>query len=264
MEIFYSKPSLSRCYLLEKLDNDTFSKPTSRNILLDASHIREGFRVFRCRAKPIEFILSDGTNRNCDDNNGVNYKLCGDPGRYVVEHGIRRVGDANNDECYQHVVRHTDKYIHLCFRADLWDRCYAYFQRNGGDWGTEPGEEMTLVGSAEGEQAARNFELIIRAKRLAVTFTNGNDVWDANGGNNYRIGVPGKYVIGDGKAVYQGPTEKDLDQNSTLSMFDEQDEPNSSMCSDGSADAVKNPERAATEWTEKQHDNPENTPSDSK
>lgn len=262
MEIFYSKPSLTRCYLLEKHESGEFSKPSSKNELIDASHIRDGFRAFRSRAKAIEFVLSDGSDRNCDNNNGDNYRLSGDPGRYVVEHGIRRVGEANGDECYQAVVRHADKYVHLCFRADLWERCFAYFSRDGGDWGSAPGEEMTLVGSVDAG-AARNFELIVRAKRLEVAFNDGSDVWDANDGNNYRIGLPGKYVLSDGKAVHKGPTDKDLELNGTPPSFD-CDEPDSSVCSDGSADALKNPKNAATESSQRPDEEPDKTASTSK
>lgn len=212
MEIFHSKPSMQRCHFIERHSNGEWSTPSIDNQLQDAGHIRSGFRVIRRRATPVEFALTDGTDRNWDDNDGKYYKLDAMPGRYVVEHGIRRVGEPNVDECRQAVLRRDDKYIHICFRADLWERCFANFQADANEWTEAPGEEMTLVPNDElNGQNGRRFELIIKAKRLVVAFNNGNGVWDANHGDNYRIGLPGKYVFQDGCASYVGPSDLDVE-----------------------------------------------------
>lgn len=209
---------MERCYLLEKLPDGQFTLPCPENMLHDAHHVRPGFRVLRRLATRVEFILSDGTGRHTDDNYGTNYIVDGIPGRYVVEHSIRRVGDADVDACVQTVTRSTDRYIHLAFRADLWEACYASFQRNGAkEWTTPPGELMTRVqrpvtiGKSTSQE--RRFELIIEATSLAVAFNNGDDVWDSNNGHNYHIGFPGKYVIIDGRATYKGPSDMDVQIN---------------------------------------------------
>lgn len=211
MEIFHSKPSLKRCFFLEKLPSSEFAKPCPENMLQDASDVRAGFRVIRRVATRVEFVLTDGTSRNWDDNNGTNYILDAIPGRYVVEHGIRRVDDADDNACHQTVMRYKDRYIHICFRADLWEKCYACFQRNRTDWTTSPGCEMTCINRPG--RPGRNFELVVEAKSLNVAFNNGSDIWDSNNGSNYLIGFPGKYVIADGCAKYISPTDKDLEND---------------------------------------------------
>lgn len=209
MEIFHSKPSMQRCYFLEKFPSGEFSVPCVNNMLRDASHIRSGFRVIRRKATRVEFVLTDGSSRNWDDNNGANYVIDGVPGRYVVEHGIRRVGEADERECEQATLRYGDRFIQICFRADLWKSCYALFQRNGGDWTPSPGIEMTRI--LRPGQLGRNFELVIEAQILTVAFNNGADIWDSNNGKNYLIGTPGKYIIADGQARYMSPSDKDRD-----------------------------------------------------
>ncbi|KAI0556527.1 alpha-amylase [Gracilaria domingensis] len=194
------------CHLLEKLPDGTFSKPSLDNRLRDASHIRAGFRVFRLPFRRVEFVLTNGTNRNWEDNNGHNYVI-DVPGRYVVEHGIRRVADADANECVQTVFRPNDRFIQLCFRADLWDKCFCSFQSDDNEWTKPPGELMTLVPK---DQPGRYFEISVEASRMACAFNDGGENWDSRLNNNYLIGCPGKYEVSGGAATYVSPSDKDL------------------------------------------------------
>ncbi|CAN8073528.1 unnamed protein product [Agarophyton chilense] len=197
---------MRHCYLLEKLADGTFSTPSPDNRLRDASHIRHGFRVFRLPFRRIQFVLTNGTNRNWEDNNGNNYVI-DVPGRYVVEHGIRRVADADASECFQTVCRPNDRYIQLSFRADLWQKCYCSCQIDNHQWTKPPGKQMTLVPN---QQQARYYELVIEASRMACAFNDGGENWDSRLNNNYLIGCPGKYQVSDGTVRYISPSDNDL------------------------------------------------------
>lgn len=205
IEIFHSKPSMAHCYLLEKGADGKFTAPSRQNELQDASHIRDGFRVMRLIARRIEFVLTNGTNRAWEDNGGQNY-IVSEPGRYVVEHGIRRVGDANDEECFQSVLRSQDCYIQLQFRADLWEQCCCNYQKDGGEWTDPPGVAMELKKS---DTEGRFYELEVQAKRIMCAFNDGGEIWDSNLGKNYRVGCPGKYSVTDGQVKYICAADKD-------------------------------------------------------
>lgn len=205
IEIFHSKPSMKHCYLLEKLPNGIFSRPASSNELRSADHIREGFRVFRLPARRIEFVLTNGSNRNWEDNYGANY-IVEASGRYVVEHGIRRVGDANSAECAQATLRTEDQYIQIEFRADLWEKCFCCYQADDEPWTLAPGVEMKLT---ERDVEGRYFQAEVKAKKLSCAFNDGGEIWDSNLRKNYRMGHPGKYAMIDGNVVYLEPADKD-------------------------------------------------------
>lgn len=205
IEIFHSKPSMKHCYLLEKLPHGKFSSPARSNELKNADYIREGFRVFRLPARRIEFVLTNGSNRNWEDNYGANY-IVDSPGRYVVEHGIRRVGDANAAECAQATLRTEDQYIQIEFRADLWEKCFCCYQVSDEPWTPAPGVEMRLV---EKGVEGRYFQIEVKAKSLSCAFNNGGEIWDSNLRKNYKMGHPGKYTMIDGRVVYLEPADKD-------------------------------------------------------
>lgn len=207
IEIFHSKPSMAHCYLLEKLSSGTFTDPNPANELVDASHIREGFRVIRLPARRIEFALTNGSSRAWEDNNGNNYVIDSVPGRYVVEHGIRRVGDANPDECIQAAMRKNDEYIQFEFRADLWDKCFCSYKADTDPWTPAPGVEMKPL--VKKDTQGKFFQLEIKAKKFACAFNDGADNWDSNMRNNYRVGHPGKYSVADGRVRYERPADKD-------------------------------------------------------
>eukprot|EP00177_Eucheuma_denticulatum_P006804 GFKZ01012371.1.p1 GENE.GFKZ01012371.1~~GFKZ01012371.1.p1 ORF type:complete len:281 (-),score=33.45 GFKZ01012371.1:275-1117(-) len=209
IEIFHSKPSMKNMYLQEKLPDGTFTPPTPSSRLVDASHIRPAFRVYRTPARPIEFMLTNGTDRNWEDNHGANYHVS-TPGRYVVEHGIRRVDDANTLECIQAVLRTADQWIQLEFRADLWEKCFCSYQKDGQPWTAAPGVEMTFVEKPNVE--GKYFQIAIKAQTLHCAFNDGGEIWDSNMRNNYIIGHPGKYDIKDGAVIYVQPADNDSDE----------------------------------------------------
>lgn len=198
---------MAHCYLLEKLPSGDFTRPSPENELVDASYIRPGFRVLRLPARRIEFMLTNGTSRNWENNHGANYTIDAVPGRYVIEHGIRRVGDANAAECTQAALRTHDEYVQVLFRADLWGACFCTYKADDDPWTPAPGVEMKLV--RQGEEEGKVFELVLKAKEVQCAFNDGGEIWDSNLRQNYRIGHPGKYAVRDGKVVYRAPADKD-------------------------------------------------------
>lgn len=210
IEVFHSKPSMAHCYLLEKLPSGAFTTPSAANELVDASHIRPGFRVFRLPARRITFALTNGTSRNWEDNHGANYTIDAVAGRYVIEHGIRRVGDADGAECVQAALRTADNHVQIRFRADLWGACFCAYQAAGEAWTPAPGAQMRRLNDAHGAHGAKHFEIVVRARALQCAFNDGAQIWDSNLTRNYRIGHPGKYDVTDGKVVYRGPADQDM------------------------------------------------------
>lgn len=216
IEIFHSKPSMKRCFLLEQLADGKYTDPSLSNMLVDASHIREGFRVYRTRSRRLEFVLTNGSNREWQDDNGRNYIIDAIPGRYVVEHGIRRVDDADNAACRQAVLRPDDSHIHLVFRADLWDKCFCNFKVNNEDWTPTPGQQMKTGTGPSGdttappEQEGKFFYIVIKGKRLVCAFSDGGENWDSKQGFNYMLGLPGRYHVSGGEIRYVSPAFTDL------------------------------------------------------
>lgn len=222
IEIFHSKPSMEHCYLLEKLSSGSFTDPSPSNELVDAAHIREGFRVIRLPARRIEFVLTNGSSRAWEDNNGKNYVIDSIPGRYVVEHGIRRVDDANPAECAQAAMRKADKYVQVEFRADLWEKCFCSYKADADPWTPAPGVEMKLI--EKKDMQGRFFRIEVEAEKFACAFNDGADNWDSNMRSNYRVGHPGKYSVADGRVHYIEPADKDTDK--PLSVVDISAAPN--------------------------------------
>lgn len=203
---------MKNCYFLEKLSTGEFTKPSLKTCLVDASHVREGFRVYRLEFRRVEFMLTNGTDRNWEDNNGQNYVI-DSPGRYVIEHGIRRVGEADATECYRTVCRPNDRFVELEFRADLWSCCYCSYQSDQKDWTPVPGEKMTTV---DKDMEGKYYTITVEAQRLAFAFNDGGEIWDSNMAKNYVVGNPGKYVVTDGGAHYQSASKKDLDNEKVV------------------------------------------------
>lgn len=209
IEVFHSKPSMARCYLLEKLPSGEFTSPSRQNQLRDASHIRDGFRVYRLPSRHIEFVLTNGSDRLWEDNHGRNY-IIDAPGRYVVEHGIRRVGESNPRESIQMMCRPDDQWIHILFRADLWEACLCNYKVDDKEWTTAPGEPMKTV--VNPHQDGKWFELQVKGNQIEFAFNDGGEIWDSNLRNNYKIGHPGKYIVTGGKVVYIEPADLDKEK----------------------------------------------------
>lgn len=211
IEVFHSKPSMAHCYLLEKLPSALFTSPSPHNELVDASHVRAGFRVFRLPARRIEFAITNGTARNWEDNHGANYVIDSVPGRYVIEHGIRRVGDAHPAECIQAALRSNDEFVQVHFRADLWERCFCAYKADNDPWTPAPGVEMKRLESNAGADGKR-FQIEVKATTFQCAFNDGAAIWDSNLRQNYKIGNPGKYAVTDGNVLYVSPADKDADK----------------------------------------------------
>lgn len=195
VEIFHSKPSWSLAYIQRLLSPTppSWASVSPSDALTDASHIREKFRVHRLdlRSLPgqtLRFTVTNGTLRDWDGppDNPAGWFEISAGGRYVVEHGMRRVGDVG-EECVRLLEHPLDTWVEVAFVAELWERCFFAFQRDGEDWVPKPGVEMTLVKGA-GE---RRFEVAVRAKGCTFAFNNGKvgdeEVWDSNHGQNVRF-----------------------------------------------------------------------------
>lgn len=199
-EIFYSKPSWKRCFLIERLTGGTWTPPTLE--FIDASHIRAGFRVLRVRAcdAPSRFAVTDGVIR--DDNSGALFEI-GDGGRYVLEHGGRRVGEADMDECKQVLDRPHDTHIAIRFKAaDDWQGAYLLAAVDGGEWPKAPGLPMERKGDW--------FEIGLKAQRAVFAVSDGGERWHSNMGKNFRVGTPGLFLLEDASVKRVGVAPQDI------------------------------------------------------
>lgn len=209
IEIFHSRPSWSRCLISYRTDENPWV-PFGRFELIDASHIRQGFRVFRIQADRLEFKLTDWTQKNVEDNGGANF-VVESSGRYVVGSGsMKRVSDADIVECLNPLKPH-DTYMELHFKPPTkWERCLFVYAKDGREWIEKPGEELDQSGYGKGEWFTR-----IKAKTLECAFNDGANEWDSNVDNNYKILMPGKWMLGSAKIKYLGRADMDM-HSSTL------------------------------------------------
>jgi len=204
IEIFYSRPSWTKCFIVYKADDAAEFTENGVHTMTDAEHIREGFRVFRIRGvHKLQVALTNGTARQWDDNSGHYHHIEG-PGRYVISGGVRRVDNADAEEC-ERSLRQTDNWIELLFEATLWEKCYcSYAKDDSEDWVPAPGEAM------QKSPDTGEFSLRIPARKLVFAFNNGGEYWDNNGGRNFRVGLPGKYKVQDGAVQSRGVADADV------------------------------------------------------
>lgn len=196
VEIFHSKPSWQPAYIVRRdaASESGWATPTASDALIDASHIREKFRVARIDLRDekdgvLRFTITNGSERDWDGppDNPTGWYEVSEGGRYVVEHGIRRVGDVS-EECERVMRWKDDRCVQVEFVAELWERCFFAYQPEGGDWVVKPGVEMALA-KGGGE---RKFSVTVEApKGCQFAFNNGLDgeaeVWDSNHGENVCI-----------------------------------------------------------------------------
>jgi hypothetical protein len=183
VEIFHSKPSWPKAYIQFRTASGEWANPLDAPLLY-AEHIREGFRVYRTvfHGSPLSFVITNGTAREWDTPpDGEDCYRIEQPGRFVVEHKIRRVGDADSSECERALVYGKDAHIQVSFIADLWEKCYCAYSADGKEWIPSPGMEMNLE-----ETTPRKFSVSVQANALVFAFNNGGKepVWDSNHGQN--------------------------------------------------------------------------------
>ena len=112
IEVYHSLPSWTRCFIVFKKDDGEWV-PNAKYELVNASHVRPGFRAFRIKARKLEFYLTNGSKHGWDDNQGKNYHI-GMPGRYVCGQGtFDRVGEADVAECERFL---TSRVIELTYK----------------------------------------------------------------------------------------------------------------------------------------------------
>lgn len=175
--------------------------------MIDATSIREGFRVFRIQAESLLFKLANGSRTIIDDNNGANY-IVPTSGRYVVEsgNGCRRVSDAQIADCLRS-QRPNDRFLQLTLlHASDWPDCFASYivsNESSPDWITIPMQRSTSILGA--------WTVTMESPAgIDCAFYDGNSIWDSNNMKNYRIRLPGRYILGRGTLTYQGVSEMDL------------------------------------------------------
>jgi hypothetical protein len=202
VEIFHSKPSWPRAYIQFRTATGEWADPHDAPLSY-AEHVREGFRVYRMAytGRPLDFVVTNGTSRAWDSPpDGQDCYRIDHPGRFVVEHNIRRVGDADPVECERFLVHSKDANIQVSFIADLWEKCYCAYSTDGTDWVRAPGKEMALI-----ETNPRTFSITVPAKMIVFAFNNGGaePVWDSNHGQNVCI----EYVMYPSKNRWIDPLE---------------------------------------------------------
>lgn len=206
VEIFHSKPSWQPAYIVRRdaASESGWATPTAADALIEAGHIREKFRVARLdlRDEPngvLRFTITNGSERDWDGppDNPSGWHEVSEPGLYVVEHGIRRVGDVS-EECERVMRWRGDRHVEVAFVAELWERCFFAYQPEGGDWVAKPGVEMALPEGA-GE---RKFGIAVEAPSgCQFAFNNGlegeEEVWDSNHGQNVCSTVPDSVPVSE-------------------------------------------------------------------
>ncbi len=109
-EIFHSKPSWGTTYVQRRDASSStgWANPSPADALVDATHIREQFRVYRgdlrdVKGGRLEFVLSNGGPRDWEvpPDSPEGWFVIEGSGRYVIEHGCRRVGDVDFDSVHE-------------------------------------------------------------------------------------------------------------------------------------------------------------------
>lgn len=206
IELYHSRPSWKFSQISFRRDSDPWI-PFGQYQLVDASHIRPGFRAFRLRASRLEFRLANPRATVIDSNYGRNYTISA-PGRYVVEssHGCRRVGDVSIPDCLR-PLRPSDRYVELFFQSSpTWRRAFVHFAIEGDN---DTSTWFKLPMKKRNDQAAW-FQRIEAVWGLTCAFSDGKKEWDSNCSANYHVRLPGKYVVGTGTLLYSGPSDIDV------------------------------------------------------
>jgi hypothetical protein len=208
IEIFHSMPSLENVYIIFSKDGGKWT-PNRRYKFEDASHIREGFRVFRIAGcKRLEFAITDG-KRYWDNNGGQNYAIT-EPGRYVVSvSGLERRGDVDADEILRQQTKAVDQYIEILYRPPPeWEQVYILYAKQLNaktGWTPSPGELMLRNPEEDGLYFIR-----LLAKELEFVFTDGDQAYDNCKGKNYKCHTPGRYIVQYDGCQYLGRSQRDL------------------------------------------------------
>ncbi len=174
--------------------------------MIEAEHVRAGFRAFRIHAKRLEFRLRDSASnaRDPESASAAPYVVVR-PGRYVLADAamLRRVGDADVVECLR-ALRPADKYLEILYAPDArWRKVYVAYSLGGGRWAGAP---MTMAVTKRGFW----FHRVEILTSVEFAFTDGNEEWDNNDKKNYAVHLPGTYAVGKGDIVYLGPARGDL------------------------------------------------------
>ncbi|KAK4533590.1 hypothetical protein CCYA_CCYA18G4472 [Cyanidiococcus yangmingshanensis] len=208
IEVFHSMPSLENVYIIFSKDGGPWT-PNRTHKFEDASHIREGFRVFRVGGcKRLEFAITDG-KRYWDDNGGQNYVIT-EPGRYVVSiSGLERRGDVDIEEIHRQQTKAVDQYIEILYRSPPgWQRAHILYAKQlnaQGGWTPSPGEPMLRNPEESGL-----FFIRLLAKELEFVFTDGENAYDNRKGKNYKCHTPGRYIVQYEQCQYLGRSQRDL------------------------------------------------------
>lgn len=174
--------------------------------LIDAEHVRPGFRAFRTQCSRLEFRLGDLATGAAQPTDGCTFTATS-PGRYVVAgNEQQRVGDADVVECLRS-QRPSDRFLEILYTSDpAWRRAFLSYASDGSkaQWMRA---KMTMS-SAQGDQWFCRAE--VQGERVELAFTDGGDEWDNNTARNYAVPLPGKYAVAGQEIRYLGPASVDL------------------------------------------------------
>ncbi|KAA8494253.1 hypothetical protein FVE85_4228 [Porphyridium purpureum] len=203
IEVFYSNETWKRAVLVYK---ERGSDEWKEVRMVDAGHIRKGFRVARLYVGSITFFLTNGlkNNKRVEDCWGQNFRVDIPGGRFVVQNGgaLKYVGDADGQECERALSVANDRYIEVLFSADLWQSCCMVYSKNAGPFIDAPGTPLEKLPTGE-------FFFQTEAASLEFAFNNGGEVWDSNNEQNYIIGYPGRYKVYDGRPHFLSRADAD-------------------------------------------------------
>lgn len=175
--------------------------------MIDASSVKEGFRVFRTQADTLLFKLANGSHTLIDDNNSACYYVQA-PGRYVVESGsgCRRISDAQIYDCIRS-LRTGDRFVHIMYMHGAnWPHCFVTYLANGDSrtsWTILPMQPSAIVKDA--------WTATIDAPLgLQCTFCNDPFSPDIDTAKKFSIHIPGRYTITHDNVIYKGASPLDM------------------------------------------------------
>ena len=209
IEVFHYAPLWAETRVLYALDDGEWLDAAHAEALQDVpAHMPEPFanhRVFRCKARKLQFVLCDDQHEAWDNNHGANYQIS-HSGAYLVGDGrVERIRDADEAAC-ERAASKSERYMEIEYESSpLWLTCRMIFRKNtDSEWTPAPGVALRRYGAE-----ANHWFIRLEAQRLEFAVSDDLGNWDSNHEHNYRISEPGKYEVSGGTVKYLGMSDLD-------------------------------------------------------